>query len=45
VIEGGNHSGFANYGEQKGDLDRDITQFAQQNLTVFAIIDFLTSSL
>jgi hypothetical protein len=44
VIEGGNHSGFANYGEQKGDLDRDITQFAQQNLTVFAIIDFLTSS-
>lgn len=44
VIEGGNHSGFANYGEQQGDFEADITPFAQQNLTVFAIIDFLTSS-
>lgn len=43
VIEGGNHSGFANYGEQKGDLPSEITPLAQQNLTVSFIIDYLTT--
>lgn len=42
IIEGGNHSGFANYGEQKGDLDAEITPFVQQNQTVLAIIQFIT---
>ena len=30
VIEGGNHAGFANYGNQKGDGDAKITNNEQQ---------------
>ncbi len=44
IIEGGNHSGFANYGAQAGDLEAEITPVTQQNLTVDAIINFINSS-
>jgi hypothetical protein len=43
IIEGGNHSGFANYGPQQGDLEADIAPWVQQNQTVNAIIDFIVS--
>ena len=34
VIEGGNHSGFANYGEQKGDGKAILTNAQQQEYTI-----------
>ena len=34
LIEGGNHSGFANYGEQKGDGTRTITKEKQQEYVI-----------
>lgn len=43
VIKGGNHSGFALYGEQKGDGKLEITQNEQINITVFSIINFVKS--
>lgn len=38
VIDGGNHSGFANYGEQKNDGKAKITSEEQQNYAVQKII-------
>lgn len=37
-IEGGNHSQFGNYGDQKGDHTAKISQEDQQNQTVDAIL-------
>ena len=34
VIEGGNHAGFGNYGEQAGDGSADISAKEQQSQTV-----------
>ena len=39
-IDGGNHSGFANYGEQAGDNKATISKEEQQELTVEAIVEF-----
>jgi hypothetical protein len=44
IINGGNHSGFANYGFQKKDLEADISSSTQQDLTVAAIIEFIRAS-
>ena len=41
VIEGGNHAGFASYGNQKKDNKATITNEEQQNITVEKIIDFI----
>ena len=41
VIDGGNHSGFANYGEQAGDNKATISQEEQQEITVEAIVGFV----
>ena len=38
VINGGNHSGFANYSEQKNDGKAKITPEEQQNYAVQKII-------
>ncbi len=43
VIEGGNHSGFGDYGDQKGDGESTITNAEQQQITVDAIIEFANS--
>lgn len=40
VIYGGNHSGFADYGPQKGDGEATITPEEQQERTADAISDF-----
>lgn len=42
-IEGGNHAKFGNYGSQKGDPDGDITTEEQQNITVDAIVSFISN--
>ena len=42
VIEGGNHSGFGNYGEQRGDGEAAITSGEQQDLTAQIIISWIT---
>ena len=39
VIEGGNHSGFANYGNQKGDGNAKITSDKQQNYVTQIIFE------
>ena len=41
VIDGGNHSGFGDYGPQKGDGEATITKEMQQQVSVEAIIDFI----
>lgn len=41
VIEGGNHSGFGNYGHQKGDGEPLITQQQQMEITVESIVNFV----
>lgn len=41
VIEGGNHAGFGNYGEQKGDGSATITKEEQWQETVNYILNFL----
>lgn len=41
VIEGGNHSYFGNYGEQKGDGEASISFKNQQELTAVEIADFI----
>ncbi len=41
VIEGGNHAGFGNYGNQKGDGKATITREKQQEITADAIFDFI----
>ena len=43
TIEGGNHSGFGDYGAQKGDGPAEITPEEQQEITAEAILD-LTGS-
>jgi len=40
IIDGGNHSGFADYGEQKGDGVATITASEQQSITAKAIADY-----
>lgn len=40
VIDGGNHSGFANYGNQKGDGNAKITSDEQQNYVAKKIYGF-----
>lgn len=44
VIEGANHSGFGNYGAQRGDGVADITADEQQSKTVREIIRFIDIS-
>lgn len=39
VIKGGNHAGFADYGEQSGDGKAEISSEAQQNETADLIIE------
>ncbi len=41
VIEGGNHSGFAYYGDQRGDGEASITPEEQQDETVGQILEFI----
>jgi hypothetical protein len=41
VIDGGNHAGFGDYGQQKGDGNATISHEEQWNITVNAIINFL----
>ncbi|MDD3027610.1 MAG: alpha/beta fold hydrolase [Erysipelotrichaceae bacterium] len=41
VIDGGNHSGFGDYGPQKGDGVAEISSQQQQVLTVSAILEFI----
>ena len=41
VIKGGNHSGYAFYGKQKGDNDADISKEEQINVTSKQIIGFI----
>ena len=41
VVEGGNHSGFANYGEQRKDNKSTISKEEQQTKTIDAILEFL----
>lgn len=41
VIDGGNHAGFASYGEQKGDGKLEISHEKQLELTVLSIKMFL----
>ena len=43
VIKGGNHSGFASYGEQKGDGERLISNNDQINLTIQEILKFINN--
>ena len=43
VIDGGNHSGFANYGEQKGDGKANIDNIEQQQLAVNKILEFVNN--
>ena len=45
IIEGGNHSYFGNYGEQRKDGKATITRALQQELTVNRIIDFINKDL
>lgn len=45
IIDGGNHSYFGNYGEQKGDNKSKITRNIQQEKTKDAIISFINESL
>ena len=40
IIKGGNHSGFGNYGDQKGDGKANISCEQQQDETAKAITDF-----
>ncbi|MBR1540848.1 MAG: alpha/beta fold hydrolase [Clostridia bacterium] len=40
VIEGGNHSGFANYREQKGDGKAKITSNEQQDFVIQKILEY-----
>ena len=42
VIKGANHSGFGNYGEQKGDGTATITKEEQQEFTVKEILIYLS---
>ncbi len=41
VIEGGNHAGFGDYGEQKGDNALEVPEEEQWQETVRIILDFL----
>ena len=41
IINGGNHSGFGNYGFQKGDKKSKISNEIQQNITTDKIISFI----
>ena len=41
VIEGGNHSGFGDYGMQKGDGEASVPNDAQQEAAAQAVIQFL----
>ena len=44
VIEGGNHAQFGNYGHQDGDAIATVSREHQQELTVTAIIDFISKT-
>ena len=44
VIEGGNHAQFGNYGHQDGDAVATVSREHQQELTVTAIIDFISKT-
>ncbi|MBQ0064907.1 MAG: alpha/beta hydrolase [Firmicutes bacterium] len=41
VIQGGNHAGFGNYGDQKGDGQATISKDDQQKITVQQILQFI----
>jgi len=41
IIEGGNHAGFAQYGEQKNDGINELGTTSQIDLTITAILDFM----
>lgn len=42
-VEGGNHAQFGSYGPQKGDGEAKITEEAQQDSTVHALLDWLNN--
>ena len=41
IIEGGNHAGFGDYGEQKGDGEAQISRAQQQRITADLIRDLI----
>lgn len=41
VIDGGNHAGFADYGEQNGDGNATLSAEEQQTKTAYAILSFI----
>ena len=41
IIEGGNHAGFAQYGNQKGDGTNQLETLEQIDLTISNILDFI----
>ncbi len=41
-IEGGNHAGFAHYGEQGGDGEADMTGLEQIEMTAAKILEFMS---
>ena len=43
IIEGGNHAGFGNYGDQKGDGHADITAEKQQAAAIQALFSWIKS--
>ena len=43
IIEGGNHSGFGMYGEQKGDEKASISNEEQQQKVIEKITNFMTA--
>ena len=42
IIEGGNHAHYGNYGEQSGDPKATISDVEQQEITVEAIVEFIS---
>lgn len=44
IIDGGNHSGFADYGKQKGDGEAIIDSKTQKELTIAFILDNLNNN-
>lgn len=45
VIEGGNHAGFGNYGEQRGDGEAKISAEEQQSITADKILELINHEL
>ena len=44
VIEGGNHSNFGDYGQQRGDGEASISNNEQISITKNAVINFINNN-